>query len=123
MNKYYVDGKSKPSTDPLDFDEPVGIYLADIVDEAIVAKDRDLADANHALLLANNSADAFRRVAKCRVELAHNEVSCLEQIKEFLDAQYMIGHQGYYSGCGWVGATLAEIIKKAQKATTGASNG
>lgn len=35
-------------------------------DAALAAKDRDLADANHALLLANNSADAFRRVAEQR---------------------------------------------------------
>lgn len=36
------------------------------LEAALAAKDRDLADANHALLLANNSADAFRRVAEQR---------------------------------------------------------
>lgn len=34
--------------------------------ESLAAKDRDLADANHALMLANSNADAFKRVAEQR---------------------------------------------------------
>lgn len=119
MDKYYVDGKSKPSIDPLDFDEPVGIYLADIVDEAIAAKDRDLADANHALLLANSSADALRRVAEQRqgeIERLRRAVEwCIDNAAERMsDGSMMFADYGVQ-----IPAEFADIIKP----TTGASNG
>lgn len=46
--------------------------------EAIAAKDRDLADANHMLLAANASADAFRRVAEQR----QGEIERLQRVIE-----------------------------------------
>lgn len=77
-------------------------------DAALADKDRDLADANHLLLLANNSADAFRRVAEQR----QGEIERLQRAVDFCQRQLK------FLPCE-VPAEFADLIKP----TTGASNG
>lgn len=52
--------------------------------ESGLEKDRDLADASHALMLANSNADAFKRVAEQRqqriVELERHETLLMDRL-------------------------------------------
>lgn len=47
--------------------------------------------------------------------ITRDELHCLKQIQHFLEGQYGYSHQGYYSGQGWVGRTLDELIQKLEK--------
>lgn len=97
--------------------EPV--YLVRDADAALAAKDRDLADANHALLLANSNADAFRRVAEQR----QGEIERYKRAVEWcLERGVWRSEDGRIRSVGrdWTVPTeFADIIKP----TTGASNG
>lgn len=95
---------------------PESVYLEADVDAALASKDRDLADANHALLLANSNAAAFQRVAE---ELR----SALQIIRD------NVSHAGSVE-CGLAGVHIVRLsceqydaIAKVLKPTTGASNG
>lgn len=105
------------------------VYMPEEVEIALAAKDRDLADANHLLLAANASADAFRRVAEQR----QGEIERLRRAVEWClqnGAQHWAGdisrlaydpEQRLYTMQRYdVPAEFADIIIKP---TTGESNG
>lgn len=100
-------------------------YAAPEADDLLASKDRDLADAQHMLLLANNSAAAFQRVAEQR----QREIERLERVVEWCleNGAKRTDEDGIHRVCtisGWpvkleIPADITDIIKP----TTGASNG
>lgn len=87
---------------------------------ALASKDRDLAEAQHMLILANNNAAAFQRVAEQRqgeIERLKRAVEWLKDSGVFsvsLSQQYIYGNSG---SCD-IPAEFADILKP----TTGASS-